>query len=217
MDALSNWYLRRSRRRFWKSERDADKVDAYQTLYECLVVVSKLAAPFVPFMTEDIYQNLVRGPLGDDVPESVHLCDYPEPDAARIDQALNEEMATVRNIVSLGLRVRTDNKLKVRQPLSKVEITLSNPDLDERVRVYGELIAEELNVKDVVFVHGAEEHVEYDVKPNFRALGPKVGKKMPKVKAALAAADGSALAGIATGGWQRGRRNRRRGAEPVAR
>ena len=193
VDALSNWYLRRSRKRFWGSERNEDKIDAYATLYETLVTVAKLAAPFVPFMTDEIYQNLVRGPFGDDVPESVHLCDYPEPDSARVDVVLNEDMAVVRSIVSLGLRVRTDNKLKVRQPLSRAEVTLSHLELDERIRVYGDLIAEELNVREVVFVHGAEEHVEYLVKPNFRKLGPKVGKKMPAVKAALAAADGSAL------------------------
>ena len=193
VDALSNWYLRRSRVRFWKSGRDDDKLDAYATLYESLVTVAKLAAPFVPFMTEEIYQNLVRAPRGDDVPESVHLCDYPEADDARIDTRLNEEMAVVRDIVSLGLRVRTDNKLKVRQPLSKAEITLSQGELEERVRAYGDLIAEELNVRDVRFVHGADEHIEYQVKPNFRKLGPRVGKKMPAVKAALAAADGSAL------------------------
>lgn len=193
VDGLSNWYLRRSRSRFWKSERDDDKVDAYATLYESLVTVTKLAAPFVPFMTEEIYQNLVRGPFGKRAPESVHLCDYPEPDDSRIDSRLNEEMAVVRDIVSLGLRVRTDNRLKVRQPLAKAEITLSHAELDERIRTYWELIAEELNVQEVAFVHGAEEHVEYEVKPNFRRLGPRVGKKMPAVKSALAAADGSAV------------------------
>jgi len=193
VDALSNWYLRRSRRRFWREARDDDKIDAYATLYECLVTVTKLAAPFVPFMTDEIYQNLERGPFGGAVPESVHLCDYPEPDAGRVDVRLNEEMAAVRDIVSLGLRVRTDNKLKVRQPLSKAEVTLSQAALEARVHPYGELIADELNVQEVSFVQGAEEHVEYEVKPNFRELGPKVGKKMRAVKAALSAADGSAL------------------------
>ncbi|HXV62425.1 MAG TPA: isoleucine--tRNA ligase [Vicinamibacteria bacterium] len=193
VDALSNWYLRRSRSRFWASGREPDKIDAYATLYEVLVTLSQLAAPFVPFMTEDMYQNLIRRQLGERAPESVHLADYPEPDTRRIDRRLNEEMAVVRDIVSLGLRVRTDNRLKVRQPLAKAEITLSHADLDERVRQYADLIAEELNVHEVRFVHGAEEHVEYRVKPNFRSLGPKVGKKMPDLKRALAEADGSAL------------------------
>jgi isoleucyl-tRNA synthetase len=193
VDGLSNWYVRRSRPRFWKSERDEDKIDAYATLYEVLASVAKLAAPFVPFMTEEIYQNLVRRPLGPKAKESVHLDDYPEPDLSRIDAALNLEMALVRDVVSLGLRVRTDNKLKVRQPLSKAEVTLSHPELDARVSRYAEIIAEELNVHEVRFVHGAEEHVEYKVKPNFRRLGPRVGKKMPAVKKAMEAADGSRL------------------------
>jgi isoleucyl-tRNA synthetase len=123
----------------------------------------------------------------------VHHEDYPLPDVSRIDAALNEEMRIVRDIVSLGLRVRTDNKLKVRQPLSKAEIALSHPELDERVKRYGDLIAEELNVQEVRFVHGAEEHVEYRVKPNFRKLGPKVGSRMPAVKKALEGANGSVL------------------------
>ncbi len=193
VDALSNWYLRRSRERFWKSERDEDKLDAYATLYESLTTVARLAAPLVPFVTEEIYQNLVRRPLGAKAKESVHLDDYPEPDLSRIDAALNEEMAIVRGIVSLGLRVRTDNKLKVRQPLSKAEVTLSHPELDARVSRYAGLIADELNVHEVRFVHGAEEHVEYKVKPNFRRLGPRVGKKMPAVKKAMESVDGSRL------------------------
>ena len=193
VDALSNWYLRRSRSRFWKSERDEDKIDAYATLYEALTTVALLAAPLVPFVTEEIYQNLVRRPLGAKAKESVHLDDYPEPDLSRIDAALNEEMAIVRDIVSLGLRVRTDNRLKVRQPLSKAEVTLSHAELDARVSPYADLIAEELNVQEVRFVHGTEEHVEYKVKPNFRRLGPRVGKKMPAVKKAMEAADGSRL------------------------
>jgi isoleucyl-tRNA synthetase len=193
VDALSNWYLRRSRERFWKFERDEDKLDAYATLYESLTTIARLAAPLVPFVTEEIYQNLVRRPFGAKAKESVHLDDYPEPDVSRIDAALNEEMAIVRGIVSLGLRVRTDNKLKVRQPLSKAEVTLSHAALDARVSRYASLIAEELNVHEVRFVHGSEEHVEYKLKPNFRRLGPRVGKKMPAVKKAMDSADGSRL------------------------
>lgn len=193
VDALSNWYVRRSRPRFWKSTRDEDKVDAYATLYEALTTVSRLAAPFVPFMTEEIYQNLVRRAAVPGMAESVHLELYPEADPTRIDLELNQEMAVVRDLVSLGLRVRTDNKLKVRQPLVKAEVTLSNPELDERVQRYADLIAEELNVKEVRFVHGAQEHVEYRLKPNFRRLGPRVGRKMPAVKKALESIDGGAI------------------------
>jgi isoleucyl-tRNA synthetase len=192
VDGLSNWYLRRSRQRFWKSEKDDDKLDAYATLYETLVTVTKLVAPFLPFMSEELYQNLVR-PWGENAPESVHLSDYPEPDASRINASLNEEMATVRSVVSLGLRVRTDHKLKVRQPLSKAEVVLSNPELEDRVSRYKELMMEELNVHDFEFYRGAEQHVIYSVKPNFRRLGPRLGKKMPLLKKALHKADGAAL------------------------
>ena len=192
VDGLSNWYLRRSRQRFWQSEKDDDKLDAYATLYETLVTISKLAAPFVPFMTEELYQNLVR-PWDENAPESVHLSDYPEPDTSRVNASLNEEMATVRGIVSLGLRVRTDHKLKVRQPLSKAEVVLSNPDLEERVGRYKELMMEELNVRDFEFYHGGEQHMVYSVKPNFRSLGPRLGNKMPLLKKALQQADGAAL------------------------
>jgi isoleucyl-tRNA synthetase len=158
-----------------------------------LTTVARLAAPLVPFVTEEIHQNLVRRPWGARAKESVHLDDYPEPDLSRIDAALNQDMAVVRDIVSLGLRVRTDNRLKVRQPLAKAEVTLSRPELDARIAPYRELIAEELNVHEVRFVHGAEEHVEYRVKPNFRRLGPRVGKKMPAVKKALEGAAGNQL------------------------
>jgi isoleucyl-tRNA synthetase len=193
VEALSNWYLRRSRERFWKSGRDEDKLDAYATLYEALTTVARLAAPFVPFMTEEMYQNLVRRASVPGTAESVHLELYPEGDPTRIDAALNEEMAVVRDLVSLGLRVRTDNKLKVRQPLSKAEVTLSRPELDARVQPYADLIAEELNVGEVRFVHGAQEHVEYRLKPNFRRLGPRVGKQMPAVKKALESIDGGEI------------------------
>jgi isoleucyl-tRNA synthetase len=193
VDGLSNWYLRRSRPRYWKAEHDADKEDAYATLYEALVTLAKLAAPFVPFMTEEMYQNLVVGVFGGEAPESVHLCDYPVPAAERIDRPLSEEMAVVRQAVSLGLRVRTEHKLRVRQPLARAEVVLAHPELEGRLEPYRALIAEELNVKELAFVHGGEEHVRYGVKPNYRRLGPRLGKKMPAAKAAFLAADGSAL------------------------
>ena len=192
VDGLSNWYLRRSRQRFWTSENNDDKIDAYATLYEVLVTLIKLAAPFVPFLTEEIYQNLVR-PWAEDAPESVHLCDYPDADRSRIDPSLNEEMALVRDIVSLGLRVRTEHKLKVRQPLSLVEIVLSHPDLEGRVSRYRGLIEEELNLHECNFLHGGTEHVQYKLKPNFRRLGRRMGKKMPLLKKTLETSDGAAL------------------------
>ena len=193
VDGLSNWYLRRSRQRYWKGEFDADKQDAYATLYECLTMVIALAAPFVPFMSEEIYQNIVRGGRQNSVPESVHLCDCPETKAENVDLALSEEMAVVRDVVSLGLRVRTDHRLKVRQPLSRAEVVLPDEGLRTRLEHYGHLIEEELNVHEVAFVHTGEEHVRYSLRPNFRRLGPRLGKKMPLAKKAFAEADAVAF------------------------
>ena len=193
VDALSNWYLRRSRRRYWKSEKDADKIDAYATLYEALATVTNLAAPFIPFLTEEVYQNLARRPFGDQRPESVHLCDFVKADESAIDRKLSEEMAVVRNIVSLGLRVRTDHKLKVRQPLSLAEVVLPDDALRQALTEYSDLIAEELNVQQVAYVHGDEGHVRYVARPNFRRLGPRLGKKMPLAKKAFQNADAAQL------------------------
>lgn len=192
VDGLSNWYVRRSRPRYWKSEFDVDKQDAYATLYECLTSCIRLTAPFIPFQSEEIYQNIVRGPQAD-APESVHLTDLPAADEAAIDEALSREMAAVRNIVSLGLRVRTDNKIRVRQPLGSAEVILTDADLAKRLAVYRGLIEEELNVHEVEFTSGGSEHVRYLVKPNFRALGPRLGKKMKLAKKAFAEADAAQL------------------------
>ena len=192
VDALSNWYLRRSRARYWKSEFDADKQDAYATLYECLVVVTKLAAPFTPFMSEEIYRNLVCG-VDSQAPESVHLVDMPAVDESRIDLQLSEEMAVVRNVVSLGLRVRTEHKIKVRQPLASAEAVISDAGLRERVAAHTRLVEEELNVHEVSFVPPEEAHVHYVLKPNFRRLGPRLGKLVKAAKQAFAAVDASSL------------------------
>ena len=193
VDALSNWYLRRSRRRFWKSEQDADKQDAYATLYHALTTVINLAAPFIPFLTEEIFQNLVRGPSGAARGESVHLCDYLAADESAVDHKLSEEMALVRNIVSLGLRVRTEHKLKVRQPLSLAEVVLPDRSQREALAGYGDLIAEELNVQRIAFVPADGAHVRYTARPNFRRLGPRLGKKMPWAKKAFQRADAAEL------------------------
>ena len=193
VEGLSNWWLRRSRDRFWAADMDGSKKDAYATLYECLCTLIKLAAPFIPFQTEELYQNLVLRPYGSTVPESVHLCDFPTADLSRIDRGLLEEMAAVRDIVTLGLRVRNDHKLKVRQPLAEAEIVVANASLRARVAAYASLIADELNVKDVHFVESADEFVEYKAKPNFRRLGARVGKLMPAVKKALSDVDAASL------------------------
>jgi isoleucyl-tRNA synthetase len=193
VDALSNWYVRRSRERFWAPGLGQDKLDAHWTLYECLTTLARLLAPFLPFASEEMWQNLVCGVFGDAQGESVHLADYPEPDDAAIDENLSRRMAAVREIVSLGLQVRTANKLRVRQPLEAAEVVLADPALDAALREHEALVRDELNVHEVHFVESADEYVSYQVKPNFRALGPRVGKRMPKLKKALADADGGAL------------------------
>ena len=192
-DGLSNWFVRRSRDRFWSkvsgdATADADKWDAYHTLYELLTTLAKVAAPFVPFISEDIYRNLVVGQV-EGVPESVHLGDWPDVEEALIDEALSEEMQAVRDIVSLGLKVRASHKLRVRQPLHRAEIILGHAGLTARMQSYEALIAEELNVKAVEFTQQAAEFVDFTVKPNYRALGPVFGKRMPLVRKALDAVD----------------------------
>jgi len=193
VDALSNWWVRRSRDRFWAAGLGVDKLDAHWTLYECVVTLARLLAPFLPFATEEIWQNLVRRPFPEGDEESVHLCDYPEPDAAAVDEVLSRAMALVREIVSLGMQVRTSEKLRVRQPLSAVEVVLARPEQAAAIEPYLELVRDELNVHHVHFVPKADEYVTYRVQPNFRALGPRVGKRMPALKKALGLADGAGL------------------------
>jgi isoleucyl-tRNA synthetase len=190
VDVLSNWYVRRSRNRFWKSETDADKLDAYWTLYECLTMLSKVLAPFVPFFSEAMYQNLQRGQFGHAVPESVHLCDWPMADEKLIDRELLERMSLVREVVALGRAARAAEKVKVRQPLAEVELVLVDLQKAKILEEYIDLIKEELNVKDVKFVTEANKYVDYIIKPNFKALGPKFGPLAPKIKQALTSIDG---------------------------
>lgn len=188
VDSLSNWYIRRSRSRFWKSEKDQDKWGAYSTLYECLVELSKVIAPFVPFISEEIYQNLVVS-LDKKAPESVHLCDYPKVQKKLIHRDLMDKMAVVREIVTLGHNGRMQEKVKVRQPLPKVLVVLADQELTARVQPLKELIQEELNVKEVVFLEKATEYVGYRLKPNFKVLGPKYGKQMGEIQKGLSKID----------------------------
>lgn len=192
-DALSNWYVRRSRDRFWAprdSEHERDKQDAYLTLYETLVTMAALAAPFVPFFAEEMYQNLVRGPFPS-LPESVHLIEFPHWDREAIQEDLSEEMRSVRELVSLGLQVRMNGRLKVRQPLARADVVLAKQELSGRLTKYAPLIQEELNVKELRFLKPGEEGqtVRYRLKPNFRALGPKLGKNVQLAKKVLAESD----------------------------
>ncbi|MCC6646741.1 MAG: class I tRNA ligase family protein [Polyangiaceae bacterium] len=199
VESLSNWYVRRSRERFWAAGAgDAmgdDKRAAYATLHRCLTELAKLSAPFVPFFAEELYQSLVVAPGVAGARESVHLEDYPEADASLIDRELSEETEIVREIVSLGLQVRTNARLKVRQPLERVELVLSRADLCDRVQAYASLITEELNTHELSVLRPGEEgaRVSYKLKPNFRALGPKVGKKVQRVKQALESVDAGAV------------------------
>ncbi|MCE9606744.1 MAG: isoleucine--tRNA ligase [Planctomycetia bacterium] len=197
VDALSNWYVRRSRDRFWSEDKqDRKKLDAYWTLYECLLTTTKLIAPFTPFMAETIWQNLAVAGAGngaDTVTESVHLCDYPKVDAAAINETLSSQMNLVREVVSLGRSARMGAKLKVRQPLAKVEICLADTTHQAWLEQHAALIREELNVKQVEFSVRADEYVAYTVLPDLKKLGPKLGKRLPLVKPALAKVDAAAL------------------------
>jgi isoleucyl-tRNA synthetase len=192
---LSNWYVRRSRSRFWVPGLEHDKRDAFATLHEALSTLSRLIAPFVPFLSEEIYQNLQVVPQVAGHAESVHLARFPETDEALIDRRLVEEARTVRDIVSLGLSVRTANKLKVRQPLERVDVVFNDSELWKRLDDYKPLIQEELNVHEVRFMYPGHEDgaVAFRIKPNFRALGPRLGKNVQAAKKFLEGADGSAL------------------------
>jgi isoleucyl-tRNA synthetase len=185
VDELSNWYVRRSRRRFWKSEEDNDKVAAYLTLYECLVTVSKLLAPFTPFLAEEIYRNLVAERYAD-APESVHLCDWPEADETLMDTDLSFRMGTALKVVNMGRAARMASQLKVRQPLDVVVVAV-DPERRAALTSLADVVLEELNVKRLHFVDSAADLVTYSVKPNYRTLGPRFGKTMPDVAKAVAA------------------------------
>ena len=186
VDDLSKWYLRRSRRRFWKSEADEDKQAAYATLYEALVTVAKLLAPTMPFLAEELYQNLVYS-FDRSVPESVHLAEWPIFDESCIDEALNYDMVVVMKLASLGHAARKQAELKVRQPLAEAMFSLANPLEFQALERFGDLLADELNVKKVSLLHSAGEAVSYSLNPLPRQLGQKYKARMPAIRAALLA------------------------------
>lgn len=192
VDSLSNWYVRRSRTVFWAKENDATKSDAYWTLYECLVTTAKVIAPFVPFVSETIWENL-SSVFGESANESVHLCDFPEPDSKLIDNELSQRMSLLREIGSLARSARMEAKLKVRQPLAGVKVILNDATHQDWLQSHDSILKVELNVKAIEFVSDPETYIEYQIQPNFKRLGPRVGKLMPKVKAALGNADGGEL------------------------
>jgi isoleucyl-tRNA synthetase len=199
VDSLSNWYVRRSRRRFWRAESDADKRAAYETLWTCLVTVNRLMAPMVPFLAEDMYQNLVRSALPD-APQSIHLTDWPEAEEAVIDAGLSSAVRAVQRIVSLGRAARAKANIKVRQPLSAAHVRLQNPEDAAAVRRLSDQVLDELNVKQMQVIENDTDFFEYQVLPNLPVLGPKYGREVGRIQGALRTADKAALAReVATG------------------
>ena len=181
IDLLNNWYIRRSRRRFWRSENDNDKLEAYGTLYEALKTLITIAAPFMPFTTEAVWQNLRL----DNSPESVHLADYPVVNEKRRSQSLEFRMSSVMNAVSIGRSLRSQYNIKARQPLRKAELVTRNQDEKKALIEMADIIREELNVKEILFSDKEEDLVEYEVKANFRVLGKELGKDMKAAAARI--------------------------------
>ncbi len=179
-DRLSNWYVRRNRERFWGTELTDDKIGAYVTLYRVLVTLSKISAPFIPFMTEEIYQNLVVG-LDKNAEESIHLCSWPEVNETEVDKKLEEEMDLAYTIVKLGRSARNSVNIKNRQPLSKMLISVKN--LPE---YYSDIVKEELNVKEVVLGADMKNYVDFEIKPNLPVLGKEYGRLIPQIKQKIA-------------------------------
>ena len=192
VDSLSNWYVRRSRARFWAKGESQDKDAAFATLYEVLVELSKVLAPFTPYLAEALYQNLARKGI-DGCPESVHLDAFPEPDDARQDDALRAQMEAARNVVTLGQRVRAAHKLKVRQPLAEAIVVVADDDERDTLERFADAITDELNIQELSFTDEPQKYVEFSLLPNFRVCGPKHGKRVPLIKKALQGADGGAL------------------------
>ena len=187
VDDMSNWYVRRSRERFWANGMGQDKINAYMTLYTALVTVAKTAAPMIPFMTEDIYQNLVRS-IDKTAPESVHLCDFPAVNEAWIDKKLEADMDEVLKIVVMGRAARNTAAIKNRQPIGRMFVKAEN----ELSEFYQEIIEEELNVKKVEFTDDVRAFTSYSFKPQLKTVGPKYGKQLGNIKNALANLDGNA-------------------------
>jgi isoleucyl-tRNA synthetase len=181
IDLLNNWYIRRSRRRFWRSENDSDKNQAYQTLHTVLMKLVTVASPFIPFVTEEIYRNL----KADDAPESVHLCDWPVPDISKRDKELEHKMAVTRQSVSMGRALRSMHSLKTRQPLKALNLVTRDEKEKLVLREMVDIISEELNVKEVIFRDNEEELVEYSAKANFKVLGKQLGPNMKTAASAI--------------------------------
>jgi len=194
VDQLSNWYVRRNRRRFWKSTDPEDTQAAYLTLYECLNAAHKLMAPFIPFLAENIYQNLVRG-VDADAPESVHLTDWPEADADWQNDDLLFEIGVVQKVVGLARQAREQSGVRTRQPLALLRVRAPDDASAKALASHQEQILEELNVKGIEFIARDAAHVSYEIKPNLPALGKKgLGKQIPEIRKALQDFPGAEIA-----------------------
>lgn len=197
IDDLSNWYIRRNRRRFWRSKdaSDTDKTAAYETLYEVLVRLCQLLAPCIPFLTERMYQNLVLGAdenagfeisnSASQIPQSVHLCDYPSADASLLDEALNKRMAAAQLVVKLGHKLREENTLRVRQPLAELQFASADAEMAAAISQLADVIKEELNIEEVTLQDNLDDLVGYSYKPNLKTLGPKYGKLLGLLRTTL--------------------------------
>jgi isoleucyl-tRNA synthetase len=185
IEDVSNWYVRRCRRRFWKAELGPDKLGAYETLYEVLVTVAKLVAPFAPFVAEEVYQKIARKGRPS-VPESVHLCDFPRSDETLIDASLEEKMGTVLRVISLGRSARNAAKIRTRQPLAGISVFAQQGHSVEGLTEFAELVKEELNVKEVRALTEERDVRELSAKARFDALGPRFGKNVGVAAAAVA-------------------------------
>jgi isoleucyl-tRNA synthetase len=199
VDLLSNWYVRGNRRRFWKAESGVDKLSAYATLYECLETVNRLMAPFIPFLSEAIYQNLV-GAMDTNAPASVHMATWPVHQPQRLDQALLAEMKVVQQVIALGRAARNESSLKVRQPLSRLLVRLPNELASHAVERHSETIRDELNVKAIEVIAPDAALVTYYVKANLPVVGKRYRKLIPAIRRALAQSDGSAIARLVARG-----------------
>jgi isoleucyl-tRNA synthetase len=192
IEDMSTWYVRRSRRRFWRAESDADKSAAYATLYECLTTLTRLMAPVIPFIAEALYSNLVSGQM-EGAPESVHLTDFPEVDPAAIDDSLLAAMNAAQQVVALGRAAREAANLRVRQPLARLVVKAPTTASATALNAVADIITEELNVKRLDLAGESETFVEYTIRPNLPALGPRYGKLVPRIRQALDAMDAAAI------------------------
>jgi isoleucyl-tRNA synthetase len=199
VEELSNWYIRRNRRRFWKTEADRDKAAAYLTLYEVLTTLAGLLAPFVPFLADELYDNLVRS-LDPAAPASVHLTDYPTPDAAKVDAALDRDMAALLQAVNLGRAARNKASVKVRQPLPEVLVWAADAAKVAALERMQAQLLDELNVKAFGAIAQPDQYATYVVRPNLALLGPKYGKQLGALRQSLNAADQLAVARAARNG-----------------